>query len=667
MSSESEKRSGACLALGTVLLLATAAGAQETPDDDAIAETVTLLDPEEWGIGEQVADLPFVDLDGEHGRLSDYADRPALVLVIRDVGCPVSQRIGVRTAEWEAHFLEHDVSFLYVNLSPQDDVESCRGEAELYGFQGRYARDHDELFGSHLQVRTTTEIFVLDQYRRLRYRGAIDDQIGRGVTQPKIGSHLLADAVERILAGRRIREPANAAPGCVLDFPPIPKAFDEPAEVTWYGRVERIVQEKCQNCHRPLGGGPFDLLAPTDMAGRRAMVQKVVSERSMPPWYATDESGPFANDYRLAPEDRLDLLRWIQNGCPEGDPAEGPPPLEFENGWTVGEPDLIVPMPKPVTIPESGVVDYLYYRTDVILEEDRWVTASQILPTVPEVVHHVIVFQQLPSGRWQFFDSYLPGKPPTFHEPGSAMLLKGGTRLRFGMHYTPIGREVVDQTEIGFVFADEPPEWHVRGKIVPIGRRFTVPAGAEDFRLVSEMVLPIDAKLRKLMPHMHLRGRSSIIDVIFPDGATQRVLEIPRFDPNWQLYYELLTPLELPKGTKIQITSVWDNSANNPFNPDPTVDVHRGSQIWDEMGGSYVEWAYKQGSLKNFGGTEQELFSTEDDEIADRRARRERRRRERDAQRAEEMREKGEGGGGGAATGEGGSGGESESSGSGNH
>jgi hypothetical protein len=573
-----------------------------TVADENLAEVAAPLDPAQFRIGEEIADLEFVDLDGRSGRLSDYADRKALVVVVRDVGCPVSKKYGLRTAGIERDYASRAVAFLYVDFSAQDSVEECRAEVAEYGFQGRYVRDQDGRFGSHLRARTTTDVFVLDQMRKLRYRGAIDDQMGRGVTKPEPTREFLKSALDAILSRKRVADAATTAPGCLLrEFgEPKPPATAAPA-VSWHGRIRDVVERRCQECHRPGGAGPFALLELADVEGRAAMIQRVVTDRIMPPWYASPASGPFRDDLRLADDERLDLLRFLQSDCPEGDaPAEPRPPRTWTDEWKNGTPDLVIEASEEKRVPATGVLDYVRAHSDFVAKEDFWVQAIEVRPRCPEVVHHLAFhsFDPVTNGM-SLFDGYLPGKPPTVYPPGVAKLVKKGTRFGFRTHYTPNGKPCVDRVRAGLVLAKERPRFMVTGGYVR-ETKFTIPPGVKDFTIVAERKFENECDLFRFIPHMHLRGRSSKVEVLRPDADVLSPLEIPRWNPDWQFAYELTSPIHIPPGTVVRVTSVFDNSADNPLNPDATKQVQQGPQIWDEMAEAYVEWlrpAPRRGAL----------------------------------------------------------------------
>jgi hypothetical protein len=330
----------------------------------------------------------------------------------------------------------------------------------------------------------------------------------------------------------------------------------------------------------------------TQVAGRRAMVRQVVLDRVMPPWFASHDSVAFRNDTRLSADDRLALLRWIQLDCPPGDPDFKPAQLALDQGWTIGHPDLVVELPAAVKLPATGRVPYVNKEIDLGLTQDRWVRKVQIFPTNPEVVHHVIMFAKNPKTKlWELFDSYLPGKPSRDFGDDSAFFLRAGASLLLNIHYTPNGIETEDRSRVGIKFADGPPKNVMTGKIVLLKSDIAIPPHAADFRADVDYVFEQEADLRTLMPHMHLRGRASIIELVFPDGRRERPLVVTRFNPNWQYLYELEQPIHVLPGTRMKITSVYDNSSANPFNPNPNATVLRGSQTDTEMGGAFIGWS----------------------------------------------------------------------------
>jgi len=361
--------------------------------------------------------------------------------------------------------------------------------------------------------------------------------------------------------------------------------------LTWHGGIASIVRGRCERCHRDGGAAPFPLVTRDDVAGRAAMIRQVIATGVMPPWFATRDSGPFRDDLSLRDEERRDLLAWLQADSPAG-VASGPEPARaWPSGWSIGEPDLILTLPHPIEVPATGVLDYKYIDIPFTVEDDVWVQAYEVRCDHPSICHHIeIDICQRELRILDVLDGYLPGKPPTIYPEGMARQIRKGSILRLRLHLTPNGTPVVERLRIGFRFAKEPPAWIVAGRKLNV-REIRIPPGKPDYTVSRGRKLPAAAELMRVIPHMHLRGRSAKIEILFPDGRTIAPLTIERWHPDWQFAYEFAERIQVPEGTEIRCTFTYDNSAANPFNPDPERTVFYGPQIWDEMGGCFFEWA----------------------------------------------------------------------------
>ncbi len=375
-------------------------------------------------------------------------------------------------------------------------------------------------------------------------------------------------------------------------------------KITYHDQISRIVQQKCQTCHRQDGVGPFPFETYEEVYARRGMIQYVIENNIMPPWFA-DSIGHWSNDRSLTDGQRDTMLTWIERGAPAGNPKDTPDPKTYAEGWLLGEPDHIVQLTEPFAVPAEGIVDYQYMQVKTDFPEDKWVTAMEILPTNPSVVHHSLVTMALPnresgrdakpeeldfeSGLEGYYSVYVPGFQGNIYPEGSAKLLPAGAYLRFQMHFTPNGVAAEDQTMLGFHFADEPPE-----RIVETGSahntRFEIPPGDPNFAAAGVYTFERSGTLLSLFPHLHVRGSAFRYDLIYPDGREVPVLNVPRYDFNWQLTYHLEEPVHVPAGTKLRATGWWDNSEGNPFNPDPSVTVKWGDQTFEEMMIGYFDW-----------------------------------------------------------------------------
>jgi len=573
----------------------------------AYAEHVQVLDPRKNGIGRLVPDLAYTDIESKEGHLSDFAQAKGLAIIIRDVGCPVSKKIGHATARVEAEYAAKGIAFLYVNLSGVDEAEAMRGEIETFGFDGTYAVDPEALIGTVLGAKTTTDVFVLDPSRTLVYRGAVDDQVGRGSVREKAVHEYLKDALDAVIACMPVITPATTAPGCLLalDAPSITEAD----AVTYHGRVSRILRDNCIECHRDGGAGPFSLETYKAARAKRGMLRFVVDNGVMPPWFLEGEHGPWANDRRLSAAEKKDLLGWIAAGCPEGDAAQAPTPYEWSDDWSIGEPDVVFEIPRPVDIPAEGVVDYIGYLAKEVVPRDMWVQKIEVLPTEAQVVHHAMVMVRPPQGDggyaqslfgnmaswarvdsgWQFFAGYLPGKNAHVYAEGSARFVPAGSEVIFFMHYTPNGVRVRDQTRVGLVEAKREPDLVAHSEIIRQHKLFLKP-GQGSTRFSAEFTIPRGVRLRSLTPHMHLRGRTFHIDLVQPDGEVEELLRLPEWDQDWQFNYVFQNAPFVPAGSRIHVDAWYDNSSANPNNPDPSRAVKNGPQIWDEMLMLAIEW-----------------------------------------------------------------------------
>lgn len=378
------------------------------------------------------------------------------------------------------------------------------------------------------------------------------------------------------------------------------------APPTFTRDVLPILQNSCQGCHRPGEAAPVSFLSYKDTRPWAKAIREAVQLRRMPPWFADPHIGKFANDRSLNQKEVETLVQWADAGAPEGDPKDAPAPVRFLNGWNIGQPDYLVEMPGEFNIPASGTVEYTYFVMPTGFQEDRWVRMAEVRPGNRRAVHHVIAFVREPGSKWlkdaqpgvaytpkkgtpdtssfggQWLVGYAPGSVPDTLDTGQARLIKAGSDIVLQVHYTATGKPEKDRTSVGFQFAKEFPRQRITTLAAANGK-FNIPPHADNHRLDSSITLDQDVILTSLVPHMHLRGKSFEFRAIYPDGRTEELLRVPKYSFNWQLTYVPAKPVLLPKGTRIECSAWYDNSKNNPYNPDPTVEVHFGEQSWDEM------------------------------------------------------------------------------------
>ena len=376
--------------------------------------------------------------------------------------------------------------------------------------------------------------------------------------------------------------------------------------VTFNKQVLPILEKRCQDCHRPGEAAPMSLLTYQEARPWAKAIRQAVVTKKMPPWFADPKYGHFSNDRSLSQSEIDTLVAWVDGGAREGDPHDAPPPRTFVEGWNIGQPDLVLQMPNAFHVPAKGTVEYQYVIIPTGLAEDKWVMASEVRPTNRAVMHHVITSIREPGSKWMADEQpgvvfippkgsragqlleggltgYVPGQAlPPPGSPRRATLLKAGSDIVFQLHYTPNGTPVDDQTKIGIVFAKEPPAERLMGGN-SAAFRFTIPPGDDNYQVEASSTVPYDCDLFSMMPHAHLRGKSFEYRILRPDGTSETVLSVPRYDFHWQLTYYLAQPIHLPKGTKIEVTAHFDNSVNNANNPDATKEIHWGEQTFEEM------------------------------------------------------------------------------------
>ena len=394
---------------------------------------------------------------------------------------------------------------------------------------------------------------------------------------------------------------------------------------TFYRDVLPILQQHCQTCHRPGEIAPMPLITFDQTRLYAPVIANKVAARIMPPWFADPQFGHFSNDPSLTTQEISTLVAWANANAPEGDPHDAPPPRAWTTGWNIPQPDQIITMPKPVALPAQGDVDYTYEIVPTKFAEDEWIQMSEVRPSSRENVHHAVVYIRPPNSKWlrgapvgipftaadltdedsrhaaHWTDAdillvYAPGSLPDQWPAGMAKFVPAGSDLVFQMHYTTHGRAASDQTSIGLVFAKGSPQQRVL-TLQLTNDHFVIPPGADDFRVEARGSLPNDATLLSFLPHMHLRGKRFEYNILRPGEKPETLLRV-NWDFYWQLSYRLAEPLPLKAGTELQAIAWYDNSRNNPHNPDPEAAVHWGDQTYDEMMVGFFDVAVPAGTDK---------------------------------------------------------------------
>jgi len=436
-----------------------------------------------------------------------------------------------------------------------------------------------------LKAERTPEVFVLDEARSIQYQGRIDDQYAIGVTRKAPTRDDLADAIQSIIQGKMPSVASAPSVGCVIGRQ---NRTQPHGEINFTKHIAPILNARCVECHRTGEIAPFPLTSFQETVGWESTIAEVIREERMPPWNANPKFGHFKNDSRLTSEEKLHVLTWIENGCPEGNSADLPEPPTFATGWRMPSPDVIIPMrDEPFAVPATGVVDYQYFEVDPKFTEDKYVIASEARPSNAAVVHHIIAFLILPGKKstdlGTILIGYSPGTSPLIYPHGAASCIPAGSKILFEVHYTPNGSEQLDRSYIGLKFIDAS---SVVNEVVGLEAKnvdLQIPPGAANHVVTAEKHVDEDVTLLSMTPHMHMRGKAFRYVAKYPDGKEEVLLDIPHYDFNWQLRYEFAEPKLIPKGTVVTCTATYDNSASNLNNPDPLKQITWGQQSWDEM------------------------------------------------------------------------------------
>jgi hypothetical protein len=543
----------------------------------------------------RLAPFRLTSLDGSAIEVLPDDDDKFTVVCFLGTECPLARLYAPRLAELHQQFSPQGVQFIGIDSNRQDSADELREFAAEFKLGFPVTKDKNNVVADTFRAERMSEVFVLDNSLAVRYRGRIDDRYRPGITRTQ--SEIREDlriALEELLAGKTVSVPRTTATGCLIGR--VKPTIASP-KVTYSRDVVKVLQRNCVECHRTGEIGPFALTDYDEVAGWADTIVEVVEDGRMPPWHANPRHGKFANARHMPDEDKQILREWVAAGTPLGDEADLPPPLPPAKTWQLDrDPDLVIAMrDRPFVVPAEGTVEYQYFVVDPGFTEDKWITGAQVLPGSRSVVHHAIVFvrppdvQQFRGVSW--LAAYVPGQRAAMLPPGHGRHVPAGSKLVFQMHYTPNGSEQSDLTRVGLLFADESEITHEVFSQVGLEQEFEIPPHTPDYAVtVTPRRLPRDGMLLAVAPHMHLRGKSFRL-TSRADGKESILLDVPRYDFNWQHVYEFAQPLPLRTIGDLQFRVTFDNSPDNPVNPDPTQHVTWGDQTWEEMAVAFFEIA----------------------------------------------------------------------------
>ncbi|MEM7077220.1 MAG: redoxin domain-containing protein [Pseudomonadota bacterium] len=523
----------------------------------------------------RVDNFVLLDQHGDAHELYYHKHADAVVLLTHQRSCGAVEQAASALSGYRREFEDTDLELFLLNADLRADRATLSAWSEAQKLNAPILHDETQLIAEALDLTQAGEIVVINPASwQISYRGPDAAAARRHIVALKAGTPLNA-----------LREPVG---GCAIDL--AQRAGDH-AKISYSETIAPMLKDKCVVCHTEGGLGPWAMTDYNMVRGFAPMIREVVRTKRMPPWHADPHVGVWKNDISLSTEQTQQLVHWIEAGAPRG---AGPDPLAESQvahiEWPLGQPDLILDIPE-YSVPASGVVDYQFPTVENPLETGVWVKAATVVPGDREVVHHILAGTSdatSPSARRDagVFDNYLIGYAPgneshKFPSDTGVYVPPGGVYM-FQLHYTPVGRETVDRSKIGLYFHKETPDNFFRQGVV-IDPTITIPPTEARHAEVAYFEFKDDSMLHDLVPHAHYRGVASKFELRKPDGSSEVVLSVPNYDFNWQRTYEFVEPKFIPAGSKLVHTTWYDNSADNPGNPDPSRAVPWGLQSWDEM------------------------------------------------------------------------------------
>lgn len=560
--------------------------------------------------GDRVGDFALLDHSGKFHQLSYYGDYKAVVISAQGLSGAGLAADAANLTAVKSTLGKQDAKFFILNSMPADGRDSVAAKANELNLDIAILLDPSQLVAETLGVtRLGESVIINSDNMSVLYRGDTDS---------------VAQVLPSLIAvgGGAV---ASAKPtGQLIDF--ASKTAHQQASVSYTDDIVPILQENCVSCHHDGAIGPWSMSSHAMVRGWSPMMREVVMTRRMPPGQIDGHVGKkIAEVAGLNIEEKQKLIHWIDAGAPMGEGVDPLPQMTFTDGrFSLGEPDMVFKVPAQ-SIPATGIVDYRYVPVELNLDRDVWIRAMEFVPGDREVLHHVITYLSSPADksgseqnkaaeRGDNIGGFAPGRQPDQFRDNSGRFIPKGSNLLLQMHYTTSGRETVDETEVGLFIYDKPPAFVMSGGVAG-QRRFLVPPGAKEHMLRGEQLVERDAYLYEMTPHMHFRGKHMSYSVEYPDGKTEQLLSVPKYDFNWQFNYRLEEPLLLPAGSKLIATGAMDNSDRNPGNPDPTKPVFFGLQTMHEMFFGFTTLRYA-GDTPNGVAQLQSVTEVADDSVA---------------------------------------------------
>ncbi len=539
-----------------------------------------------------IRDLSFFPINNYRFRLSELKDIKAIVFVMREKDCPISEKYGVRLTQLEEKYSKQGIKFIYVYVGQVDIQESAKSDLEKFGFKGAYVVDSKQRIINTLFAKTTGDVFVLTPERKVIYRGPVDDQYHILQQVPKAKNHYLFDVLQNVVSGKKVIPKELSAPGCFISRPLV-------KEKVFYKDVAPIIYNKCTSCHNPEGTGLMNFTSYEDIVGRGAMFKYVIENDLMPPWYVDPNTGPWKDDLSLTVKEKAMLLKWVNSGFSRKDKGKD----VLETAWREEKlkrkskvsADYVIRLSEKVIVPVSGFKDYKRFIIQTNFKEDKWIKDIEFF-LHPKLVHHLVIFVVDSSYKnisstpeYNKILNYIVSQEQDLSfasslknyanftkydvqkmYKNSGIRLPSNSNLIIEIHYEPIGREAIDDyTQVHINFYKNQPKYELITHAYD-DRRINIPPYHSNYKMKMSHKTKKKGILVRLYPHMHLRGKASSIYLIDPKGKRKKIFSMDPYIRNFDRFYTFKKPLIISKGSTIECINWFDNSVENIFNPDPS-------------------------------------------------------------------------------------------------
>lgn len=546
---------------------------------------------------DRITDFSLISADGKFHQLSRYSNQKAVVFIAHDGDSREVSRSVRDINKLVENFQDSPVAFFMIDSTGASDKAALLEAAAKSDIEMPVLIDETQLVAEELGLARAGEVAIVDpESKEVLYVGALNDRFAEGSRSRRAKEHYVQDALTAVLADQEITVAKFAGKGDPIVFEA--KQENLTAGVSYTNDVAPILEARCVECHQEGGIAPFAMSNHQTVQGWSPMIRETLYTKRMPPGQIDQEYvNTFHNVNHITPEETQKLIHWIDAGAKlDGDVDPLAVAQRKSTEWINGEPDMIVEIPAQ-TIPATGTIDYRNLQLPLDLDDDIWVKAVEFKAGDTSVLHHIIAFSYGPNGLNEFeilnqgigLGAYAPGNELNLYPENAGYPLQKGGGLMLQMHYTSSGKETVDASTIGIYLWDEEPEKPILGGSAA-ELDIQIPPHDGNHEMVASKTFRKDSYLTMVGPHMHYRGKDARFTLVYPDGKKEEILNVPNYQFNWQKTYDFVEPMFIPAGTEMVLEGTFDNSAQNPYNPDPSVEITWGEQTWQEMFFGFVRY-----------------------------------------------------------------------------